>query len=98
MEKSGNSGIEVCIKNILRTFKSEVPYARGKGINHETLDLPADEVEQQLVEDAEAAIDDYEPRVDVDDIEIDTYSEGGVYLYKVNVSNTRIENTDEVAE
>lgn len=88
MRSSDNSNIVVCIYNILRTFKSEVPYAREKGIRYETLDLPADEIEQQLVEDAENAVEKYETRVDVSDIEIDTYSENGTYKYKVLVSET----------
>lgn len=98
MRSVGNSAVQVCIENILATFKSEVPYARNMGINHATLDLPADEVEQQLIEDAELAIDEYEPRVDVDNIEMDVYNENGTFKYKVDVSSSNIENTEEVEE
>ena len=95
MKGTGNSEVKTCIENILATFKSEVPYARNMGIRHETLDLPADEIEQQLIEDGELAIDEYEPRVDVDDIEMDTFNENGTFKYKVKASESYIENIEE---
>lgn len=95
MRSEGNSNVQVCIDNILKTFKSEVPYAREKGINYETLDLPADEAEQQLVEEAELAIDEYEPRVDVDDIDVDSYNENGIYKYHVKISEVNEDKTEE---
>lgn len=98
MRSTENSAVQVCIENILKTFKTEIPYARNKGINHETLDLPMDEVEQQLIEDGELAIEGYEPRVDVDDIEIDTFSDNGTFKYKVEVSEASADNTDEAEE
>lgn len=96
MKSRGNSEVKTCIENILATFKSEVPYMRNMGIKHETLDIPADEIEQQLIEDGEIAIDEYEKRVDVDRIEIDTFDENGTIKYKVDVSSASDENTENV--
>lgn len=87
MRKEGNGAVEICIENILKTFKTEIPYARDKGIEHKTLDLPADEVEQQLMEDAEAAIEKYETRVDIDSVEIDPNFQNGECSYRINVLN-----------
>lgn len=95
MKKSGNSNIEQCVLNLLKTFKSEIPYARNKGINHETMDLPADEIEQQMNEDAETVIDEYEPRVDIDEIEVDSYNENGEYKYTVDIVPTEDEEEEE---
>ena len=95
MKSTGNSEVKTCIENILATFKSEVPYARNKGINHETLDLPADEMEQQLIEDGELAIEGYEPRVDVDNIEMDTFNDNGSLRYKVEVHESESDSTDD---
>jgi len=80
-----NSDVATCVTNLLKTFRTEVPYAREKGIRHETLSLPADEIEQQLNEDAEECIDEYEPRVDIDNIEMQAFNDGGEYTYKVDL-------------
>ena len=85
MRRADNSNVSFCVTNLLQTFKTEVPYAREKGINHETLSLPEDEIEQQLNEDAEEVVDEYEPRVDIDDIEMESYSDEGGYKYHVSI-------------
>lgn len=85
MRAKNNSDVQLCVTNLLRTFQTEVPYAREKGIRHETLSLPADEIEQQLNEDAEECIDEYEPRVDIDNIEMEAINDGGEYTYRVSL-------------
>lgn len=85
MLSSGNSDIALCVSNLLRTYQGEVPYRRKKGVSHETLDLPADEVEQQMIEDAELCLNEFEPRIDIDDIELDTVNKNGDYVYTVDL-------------
>lgn len=86
MLSKGNSNVNVCINNILSTFKSEVPYSRNKGISHEILDMPAGEAEPELVESGELAIDKYEERVDVDDIKMEIINENGNLKYGIEIT------------
>ena len=41
MLSKGNSDIAVCVNNLLKTSRGEVPYERLKGVNFSLLDGPA---------------------------------------------------------
>lgn len=85
MLSTGNGNITNCITNLLMTYKGEVPYARGKGVNSSTLNLPHTYIEQQLIADADEVIDAYEPRASTVSLKIDTSGQDGDYKYTVNV-------------
>jgi phage baseplate assembly protein W len=95
MLASGNSKVAVCVNNLLKTYQDEVPYRRMKGLPHDTVDLPADEIEQQMIEDAELCLDDFEPRIDIDDILLDTINNNGDFTYTVNITPTEEELEEE---
>ena len=65
MRASNNSDVQVCMDNLLKTVKGEVPYSREKGIKRNIVDLPSDAAKLQIVMSANECIDSYEPRVDV---------------------------------
>lgn len=85
MLSEGNGNIDVCVSNLLSIFKGEVPYARGKGINQSTLSMSHEQIEQQLIADADDVIDAYEPRAIESTVIIDTVENNGDYRYTVNV-------------
>lgn len=88
MRSSENSDIVVCVNNLLRTFKSEVPYARNMGISHEVLDMPSSEAEQMLIEEGTNAIETYEPRVSSNQIALDVYNQNGALTYTVSITES----------
>lgn len=65
MREKGNSNVQVCMDNLLKTIQGEVPYAREKGIKRNIVDLPSDTAKLQMVMSANECIATYEPRVDV---------------------------------
>lgn len=67
MLSSGNSAVPVCVLNLLRTIRGEVPYVRTKGIDRALIDIPESQSSRVLA-DAEWVIDSYEPRADLDDV------------------------------
>ena len=69
MLAQGNSHPAVCALNLLRTFRGEVPYVRSKGIDRALIDIPATEG-WRLRADAEWVIDQYEPRLTLDDVDL----------------------------
>ena len=69
MLASGNSDPARCTVNLLRTIRGEVPYVRTKGIDREIVDAPATE-SWRLGADAEWVIDSFEPRVDLDGVDV----------------------------
>ena len=85
MRAEGNSNVQVCIDNLLKTTKGEVPYAREKGIDGNIIDLPLDEAEVELVAAADECIDGYEPRVDIEDIEVGVINDNGTLTYDIDV-------------
>lgn len=86
MKKEGNADVDVCVLNLLKTFKTEVPYSREKGIDSEFLDSPTNEIEVEMIEQAENVIQDYEDRVDIDDVIIDATLENGEMKYSVEIT------------
>lgn len=71
MRASGNGDVNVCVNNLLRTFRGEVPFERVKGLNPRIIDLPADEAEIELRQDAEWLLENYEPRAVLEDVVFD---------------------------
>lgn len=86
MLEKNNADLAVCVRNLLKTQKDEVAYRRQKGIPHDTTDLPADEIEQQMVEDAELCIYSYEPRIKINDVSVNVANKNGNFEYIVNIS------------
>lgn len=66
----GNGDPLVCALNLVRTVRGEVPYERVKGISRELIDSPASHSREQFMSDTQWLIETYEPRLDVDDIDI----------------------------
>ena len=63
----GNSAPQVCVLNLVRTFRGEVPYVRTKGIDRALIDIPSSDA-WRLRADAEWVVRNYEPRVSLDDV------------------------------
>ena len=74
MKSSGNGKPQQCVANLINLYQYEVPYARLKGMDPSIIDLPTDEAEIVAKNHANLLIENYEPRVTVNDIEI-SYAE-----------------------
>lgn len=91
MKSSGNGTPIQCVQNLLSIIRGECPMDRTKGISSEFYDMPRDEAVAGLIEDATWVIETYEPRVNVDDIDIDIVEErSGNFILTANIS----ENAD----
>lgn len=70
MVKSGNSSPSRCIFNILRTYRGEIPYERTKGLDPKHIGRPASTELSKLIQDIAWNIEQFEPRVDVDRVNL----------------------------
>lgn len=68
MRAKGNGDVKVCVSNLLRTYRGEVPYERVKGLDSRLIDRPTALVDAEIQQDAEWLLGTYEPRADVEDI------------------------------
>ena len=68
MKASGNGDVNVCVANLLRTFRGEVPYERVKGLDPRLIDRPSRDAEIEVQQDATWLIEAYEPRAIVNGI------------------------------
>lgn len=68
MLSSGNSNAAVCVNNLLKISRGEVPYERLKGVNFSGIDGPATTASEDLIADLEWMLNVYEPRAVVDKI------------------------------
>nr|DAF27771.1 MAG TPA: lysozyme [Caudoviricetes sp.] len=71
MLKSGNGTPAQCVGNLLRLIRGEVPYERLKGINPRLIDSPSSIAGPELVADAEWLIENYEPRANLESINLE---------------------------
>ena len=74
MKAKGNGTPQQCVANLLNLYQYEVPYARLKGMDPSIVDMPRDEAEVTGKNHAAWLIENYEPRVTVNDIGI-SYAE-----------------------
>ena len=53
MKASGNGAPEICVQNLLKTIRGEVPYERIKGIDRTLIDKPSETAATDLAADVE---------------------------------------------
>lgn len=71
MKASGNGAPEICVQNLLKTIRGEVPYERIKGIDRTLIDKPSESAGPDLAADVEFVVETYEPRVRLSSVELD---------------------------
>ena len=70
MKAKGNGEIRTCVKNLLRITRGEVPYERLKGLDPRMIDKPTVTVQPLIQQDARWLIETYEPRAEIDSINV----------------------------
>ena len=70
MRASGNGNVIVCAQNLLRTFRGEVPCERVKGLDPRMIDKPTLAVIPEVQQDARWLLETYEPRAEVESINV----------------------------
>ena len=71
MKSKGNGTPQQCVANLLNLFQFEVPYARLKGMPTDIIDAPKDDAIYKIKNYTTWLIERYEPRVNVDSVDID---------------------------
>ena len=66
MKASGNGAPEICVQNLLKTIRGEVPYERIKGIDRTLIDKPSETAATDLAADVEFLV----PRVQLSDSDL----------------------------
>ena len=67
MKASGNGAPEICVQNLLKTIRGEVPYERIKGIDRTLIDKPSETAATEL---HAGLVETYEPRVQLSDSDL----------------------------
>ena len=68
MQRKNNSAPGVCVSNLLRIARGEVPYERIKGISSAHIGTPSSHAVDEVVEDAGWMLGTYEPRAEIESI------------------------------
>lgn len=71
MRSKGNGTPQVCVNNLLRLFRGEVPYERVKGLDPRLIDRPMASASMELRQDADWLVDTYEPRATITSISVE---------------------------
>lgn len=71
MRAAGNGDTAVCVNNLLRLFRGEVPYERVKGLDPCIIDQPIRSSDPTFRQDADWLIDVYEPRAKIKTITVE---------------------------
>ena len=71
MMSKGNGAPQVCVNNLLRLFRGEVPYERVNGLDPRMIDQPVLTGTAQLRQDADWLVDTYEPRAALNTISVE---------------------------
>jgi phage baseplate assembly protein W len=70
MLKTGNGAPAQCVHNLMSCFTGEVPFSRGMGIIRENIDRPISTVIARLATETRLMVEEYEPRVEIDNTAI----------------------------
>lgn len=85
MLESGNSKVQVCAGNLIRTFQGEVPYEREMGIDPDIVDDRANAASYLIADSVNKCFDRYEPRINTEDIDVNTILEDGTTGFGVSI-------------
>lgn len=89
MKASGNGEPMQCVSNLLQIVRGECPYDRIKGIDPTLIDQPTEIAAPLMQAEAKWLIKTYEPRVNVDDIDIKAItSQSGNFSLNVDATVT----------
>ena len=90
MLSKNNSSPAVCVNNLIQIARGEVPYDRVKGVSSAYLEAPITQAVDDIVEDAEWMLNTYEPRADVDSIEVaPTDAQSGHFTITAKINTTK---------
>ena len=99
MLAAGNSSVEACSGCLLSTMQREIPFGRSKGIDPDVYDVPFSEVGPYLDESARDTLSAYEPRVNVDDVDLQFWQvddgDGTYFTVSMSESEGDINDDDE---
>lgn len=70
MLSNGNSNAKITARNLIKTYRGEVPYDRIRGIDGSFTDKPISKVIDNIDNDVRETIEEYEPRADVIDVAV----------------------------
>lgn len=88
MKATGNGAPQICVQNLLKTIRGEVPYERIKGIDRKLIDQPSEIAGPELKADVEFVLETYEPRVDLGDVDLKALAaEVGGYQMSIVIDN-----------
>lgn len=89
MRASGNGEPAQCVSNLLRITRGECVYDRLKGVDPRLIDMNSDIAMPLMIADAKWLIKTYEPRVDVNSIDMQSLlSNEGSYSLDVDADIT----------
>lgn len=99
MLAQGNSAVESCARCLLGAMQRETPFARSKGIDPDVYDVPFSEVGAYLDESARNVLSAYEPRVSVDDVDLQFWQvdddDGTYFTVEISEGDEDINDEDE---
>ena len=88
MKASGNGAPEICVQNLLKTIRGEVPYERIKGIDRTLIDKPSETAATDLAADVEFLVETYEPRVQLSDSDLKALTaQAGDFELRASIDN-----------
>ena len=95
MLSQGNGNAEVTSQNLIKIIRGEVPYDRIRGIDVSYIDRPVEIVKDDVENDVIETLEDYEPRVDIQDVNLEQTSDGS---FKINLEVTKVEEQEAADE
>lgn len=88
MMATGNGAPRVCANNLLQITRGEVPFERVKGLDPRMIDRPLGIAEAEIQQDAEWLLETYEPRVEVNAINIAPSDASGGFAITADINET----------
>lgn len=86
MKATGNGNPKICTENLLKCTRGEIPYDRIKGLPASLIDSPYNEAAITARQEAQWLIETYEPRVEIDAVEIKPDGFEGGFSITANVT------------
>ena len=89
MLSKDNGNPAVCANNLIKIARGEVPYDRVKGVDL-SIDKPAAQAVDDVADDVTWLLSTYEPRVDVESVDVVPDDvKGGHFSIKANINTTK---------